>query len=185
MMQEKTFQFTLKMIYAAVCLALCLVLPFLTGQIPEIGSRLSPMHIPVLLCGFLCGWQYGLLVGAIAAPLRLMLFGMPPFPACLFMAFEMAAYGLLTGLFYKLFPKKIPFIYLNLILSMLGGRIVWGAVRYALMGLTDTTFSFKIFLTAGFVDAIPGIICHILLVPAIVIALQKTNRIPGKAKVVK
>lgn len=177
-MKQKYLTGTLKLVYAAVCLSLCLVLPFLTGQIPEIGSKLSPMHLPVLLCGFLCGWQYGLAVGAVAAPLRFLLFTMPPFPNCLFMAFELAAYGLMTGLFYKVFPKKAGYIYVNLILSMLIGRIVWGAARFALMGLTNTTFSFQLFLSGAFLDAIPGIICQIVLVPLIVIALQKANGLP-------
>lgn len=177
-MKQKYLTGTLKLVYAAVCLSLCLVLPFLTGQIPEIGSKLSPMHLPVLLCGFLCGWQYGLAVGAVAAPLRFLLFTMPPFPNCLFMAFELAAYGLMTGLFYKVFPKKAGYIYVNLILSMLIGRIVWGAARFALMGLTNTTFSFQLFLIGAFLDAIPGIICQIVLVPLIVIALQRANGLP-------
>lgn len=178
-MKQKYLTGTLKLVYAAVCLSLCLVLPFLTGQIPEIGSKLSPMHLPVLLCGFLCGWQYGLAVGAVAAPLRFLLFTMPPFPNCLFMAFELAAYGLMTGLFYKVFPKKAGYIYVNLILSMLIGRIVWGAARFALMGLTNTTFSFQLFLSGAFLDAIPGIICQIVLVPLIVIALQRANGLPA------
>ena len=177
-MKQKYLTGTLKLVYAAVCLSLCLVLPFLTGQIPEIGSKLSPMHLPVLLCGFLCGWQYGLAVGAVAAPLRFLLFTMPPFPNCLFMAFELAAYGLMTGLFYKVFPKKAGYIYVNLTLSMLIGRIVWGAARFALMGLTNTTFSFQLFLSGAFLDAIPGIICQIVLVPLIVIALQRANGLP-------
>lgn len=178
-MEQKYLSGTLRLIYAAVCLSLCLVLPFLTGQIPEIGSKLSPMHIPVLLCGFLCGWQYGLVVGAIAAPLRFLIFSMPPFPGCLFMAFEMAVYGLMTGLLYKIFPKKPLFIYINLIFSMLAGRIVWGAARFALMGLTNTKFSFQLFLSGAFLDAIPGIICHIILVPIIVFALQKAKYLPA------
>ena len=79
---------------AALCLALCMVLPFLTGQIPQIGSALSPMHIPALLCGFICGWPYALVVGFAAPLLRFMLFGMPPlFPTGTAMAFELAAYG--------------------------------------------------------------------------------------------
>ncbi|MFR1517172.1 MAG: ECF transporter S component [Clostridia bacterium] len=178
-MEQKYLTGTLKIVYAAVCLSLCLVLPFLTGQIPEIGSMLSPMHLPVLLCGFLCGWQYGLAVGAIAAPLRFLLFSMPPFPGCLFMAFEMAVYGLMTGLLYKLFPKKPLFIYINLILSMLAGRIVWGAAQFALMGLMKTNFSFQLFLSGAFLKAIPGIICQIILVPLIVIGLQKTKYLPA------
>lgn len=172
-MKEKYFSQTLRLVYASVCLALCLILPFLTGQIPKIGNMLAPMHIPVLLCGFLCGWPYGLAVGIVAAPLRYLIFGMPHFPNCLFMCFEMAIYGLMTGLLYRIFPKRNIFIYINLIISMLAGRIVWGIARFALMGLTNTTFSFKIFLVAGFIDAIPGIICHIFLIPIIVMAFKK------------
>ena len=86
------------LVTAAVCLALCMVLPFLTGQIPSIGSALSPMHIPVLLCGFLCGPAYAAVIGAIAPALRFMLFGMPPlFPVGVAMSFELAAYGLISG----------------------------------------------------------------------------------------
>ena len=81
------------LVIAAMLLALALLLPFLTGQIPRIGSMLSPMHLPVLLCGFLCGPFWGLAVGVVAAPLRFMLFGMPQAPMCFFMAAEMAAYG--------------------------------------------------------------------------------------------
>lgn len=185
MMKQKYLTGTLRMVYAAVCLALCFVLPLITGQIPEIGSRLAPMHIPVLLCGFVCGWPYGLFVGAVAAPLRYLLFSMPPFPTCIFMAFEMAIYGLSTGLLYKLFPKKLPYIYVNLILSMLAGRIVWGAAKFIAMGFTETTFSFNLFLTGAFIDAIPGIICHIVLIPLIVIGLQKAKLIPGAKALAK
>lgn len=55
-----------KLTYSALFLALAMVLPFLTGQIPEIGSMLCPMHIPALLCGFMCGWPWGLAVGFIS-----------------------------------------------------------------------------------------------------------------------
>ena len=67
-----------RLVYSALFLALALLLPFLTGQIPQIGSALNPMHIPVLLCGFVCGWPWGLAVGLIAPLLRHLLFGMPP-----------------------------------------------------------------------------------------------------------
>ena len=102
-------------------LAIALLLPYLTGQIPEIGSMLCPMHLPVLLCGFLCGPWWGLAVGAVAAPLRFALLGMPKAPMCFFMAVEMAVYGFLAGFLYKLFPKKIPFLYASLLLAMIGG----------------------------------------------------------------
>ena len=90
---------------AGLCLALAMVLPFLTGQIPQIGSALSPMHIPVLLCGFLAGGFWGLLVGAAAPLLRFALFGMPPLmPMGIAMAFELATYGLIAGLVYRMLP---------------------------------------------------------------------------------
>ena len=169
---------TRNLVLAALFLALCLVLPFLTGQIPQVGQALSPMHIPVLLCGFICGWQYGLIVGFVAPLLRFSLFGMPPiFPTGISMAFELAVYGLLAGLLFKALPKKIPYIYVTLIISMLGGRVVWGAVRFIIAGLNNTDFSFMMFLQGAFVTAVPGIILHIVLIPLIIIALQKAKLI--------
>ena len=96
-----------KIVLSSIFLALAYVLPFLTGQIPEIGSMLCPMHIPVLLCGFICGWKYGLIVGIIAPIFRSLTLGMPPlFPTALAMAFELGTYGLLSGLFYNVFNKN-------------------------------------------------------------------------------
>ena len=93
---------TKKLVYSALFLALALVLPFLTGQIQTFGQMLAPMHLPVLLCGFVCGPVWGLAVGAVAPLLRSLLFSMPPmFPTAVAMAFELAAYGLFTGLFYR------------------------------------------------------------------------------------
>ena len=123
-------KFLRSLIYAALCLALCLYLPFLTGQIPQIGKALSPMHIPVLLCGFLCGWPYALAVGFIAPFLRFLLFHMPEMPMGIAMAFELAAYGLLASLLYRALPKKPGNVYVSLIGAMLGGRIVWGVARW-------------------------------------------------------
>ena len=91
---------------AAMCLALCLYLPFLTGQIPQIGRALSPMHIPVLLAGFLCGPWWAMVVGLVAPMLRHSLFLMPPLVTAIAMSFELAAYGLFSGLLYQLLPKK-------------------------------------------------------------------------------
>ena len=93
---------------AAMCLALAIVLPFLTMQIPQIGQALSPMHIPALLCGFICGPFWGAAVGFVAPLLRHLMFGMPPLMTAIAMAFELAAYGFFAGLFYKILPKKIP-----------------------------------------------------------------------------
>lgn len=162
---------------SAVCLALCMVLPFLTGQIPQIGSVLSPMHIPVLMCGLLCGWPYGLVIGFIAPLLRFVLFGMPPImPTGLAMMFELAAYGAFSGLLLKFLPNKLPCLYVSLIGAMLGGRIVWGIVRFVLGQVVGPAFTFSAFLSGAFVSAIPGIICHILLIPPVVIGVRRALR---------
>ncbi len=166
----------LKLTYAGVCLALCLVLPFLTGQIPQIGSKLLPMHIPVLLCGFLCGPVWGLGVGLVAPLLRSLLFGMLPlFPTATAMAFELAAYGLLAGLLYKLLPKKTPYLYVALILTMIGGRLVWGLAMTVLMGAAGKSFTLAAFWAGAFANAWPGIVLQLVLIPPVVAALKKAK----------
>lgn len=110
------FSNTKKLVLSAFFLALGLVLPFLTGQIPEIGNMISPMHFPVMLCGFICGGPYGALVGLILPPLRFLLFQMPPlFPTGIAMAFEMGTYGLVCGLLYGRLQQNLKGIYLSLI----------------------------------------------------------------------
>lgn len=168
---------TKKITFSGMFLALALLLPFLTGQMPQIGSALSLMHIPVLLCGFVCGGPYGLIVGFIAPLLRFLIFGSPPiFPVGTAMAFELATYGLSAGLLYKMLPKKLPYIYVSLILSMLIGRVVWGITMFVIAILAaNIQFGFAAFLAGAFINAIPGIILHIILIPIIVISLKKAT----------
>ena len=144
-----------RMTYSALCLALALVLPFLTGQIPQIGSALCPMHLPVLLCGFLCGWPWGLAVGFIAPLLR--------------------------GFLYRKFPKTIPGIYASLLIAMICGRLVWGVVRLILAGVQGNGFTFAMFLSGAITTAIPGIIAQLVLIPAIVYAMEKAGLNLNKA----
>ncbi len=167
---------TKNLVLSAVFLAIALLLPLLTGQILAIGNMLLPMHIPVLLCGFFCGWQYGLAVGAVAPLLRSALVGMPPmFPIAVAMAFELAAYGLMTGLLYRCFPKKIGCVYAVLLISMVAGRVVWGAVSFVLYGFGDTAFSWEMFMGGAFLKALPGIALQLILIPILVMALEKNN----------
>ena len=159
---------------SALCLALCIVLPFLTGQIPEIGSMLCPMHIPVFICAFICGGWYAFAVGLVAPIMRSLIFTMPPlFPTAIAMSFELCAYGLFAGLIYKLLPKKIYNIYISLICSMLIGRVVLGISNTLLLG---SKYSFDAFLTGAFVQAVPGIIVQIVLIPLLVIAVNKRKK---------
>ena len=164
-----------KLTYSALCLAMALVLPFLTGQIPEIGSMLCPMHIPALLCGFLCGWPWGLGMGFAAPLLRHMIFAMPPMPTALAMAFELATYGAVAGALYRLLPKRNTNVYVSLIAAMVAGRVVWGAVQYVITGLRGTTFTMAAFLAGAVTTTIPGIILQLVLIPPLVIVLRKTK----------
>lgn len=165
-----------KLCAAAICLTLCLVLPFLTGQIPEIGNALCPMHIPVLLAGFVCGPWWSLAVGFIAPLLRFVIFGMPPiFPTGIAMAFELAVYGLISGLLYQKLPKKAGNIYISLLAAMLGGRIVWGVVRTIFSGASESAFTWAAFLSGAFTTAIPGILLQIILIPVLILALKKAK----------
>lgn len=167
-----------KLTFSALYLAIALVLPFLTGQIPEIGAMLCPMHIPVLLCGFVCGWKWGLAVGMIAPLLRSVMFGMPPmFPQGVAMAFELAAYGGFAGILYKAFPKKNVYIYISLIAAMILGRVIWGSVRFAIAGLTASEFPMSAFLAGAITTAVPGIILQLVLIPILVMVLKKAKLI--------
>ena len=160
------------LVLAALFLALALVLPFLTGQIPQIGSMLCPMHIPALLCGFFCGWPWGLAVGFIAPILRSVTFGMPPmFPVAICMSFELAAYGAISGLLYK--PRNKVSIYTALLTAMVVGRLVWGAARFVCAGLDASAFGLTAFWSGAVATAIPGIVVQIILVPILVMALEK------------
>ena len=165
-----------KLTYAALYLAIAMVLPFVTGQIPEIGQMLCPMHIPALLCGFVCGWPWGLGVGFIAPLLRSALFGMPAmFPGAVSMAFELAVYGAVAGLLYRLLPRKKWSVYAALLIAMIAGRIAWGVVRVILAGLSESDFSWAMFLSGAVINAVPGIILHIVLIPLLVMAMERAG----------
>jgi len=161
---------------AAMLLAVGLLLPFLTGQIQQIGNMLCPMHLPVFICGMVCGPLWGLAVGAVLPLLRSILFGMPVLmPAAAAMAFELAAYGLISGFLRKHLPKTLPMLFASLIAAMLLGRIVWGVVSVPIYGFASKSFSWQIFLANGFVNAIPGMILQLIAVPAIVRVLERAH----------
>ena len=164
-----------KMVLSAMFLAIGMVLPMLTGQIKEIGDTLLPMHLPVLLCGFICGWGYGGAIGLMLPFLRSIIFSMPPlYPQAVWMAAELMAYGVFTGLIYSFFKKKnIASIYISLVGAMLIGRAVWGVVKVLLLNLDGKAFTFMAFIDGGFVDPLLGIVIQLILVPIIVKLAEK------------
>ena len=175
-MKTKNIPSVRQLVLAALFLALAFVLPLLTGQVPKVGNMLCPMHFPVLLCGFVLGGPWGLAVGFAAPLLRSVLFGMPPmYPIAIAMAFELATYGAVAGFMYRKVQHTLPMIYATLVTSMVAGRLVWGAVRFVLAGLSGSGFPFSAFLSGAVLTAVPGIVAQLILIPLIVAALQKAR----------
>lgn len=168
----------IKITLSAMFLSIALILPFLTGQIPQIGSMLCPMHIPVILCGFFCGPLWGIVVGVSAPLLRSIVFGMPPmFPTAFCMAFELGTYGFIVGFLYNKISKKTINIYISLIIAMIIGRIVWGIAMFSCMKFDVSEFGFNAFITGALINSLPGIIIQIVLIPVLVMTLEKSFKI--------
>ncbi len=165
---------------AATFMAVGLLLPFLTGQIQVIGNMLLPMHIPVLLCGLICGWKYGALVGLVLPVTRFMLFGMPPlYPVGIAMTFELAAYGLVVGFLYgRSRWQCVVALYRSMLAAMITGRVVWGVAQTLLLGLGENGFTLRIFMAGALLNAIPGIVVQLTLIPLIMVALNRTGIVP-------
>ena len=165
-----------QMVLAAFFLALGLMLPFLTGQIREIGNKLLPMHLPILLCGFICGWKYGLLVGFITPLLRCFLFSMPAPTSAIGMAFELAVYGLITGILYQKLRMSKFRIYASLLTAMVMGRIVKGIANVIIFGITDSPYTWNMFIGGAVLNAIPGIILQLIIIPILILSLEKLEK---------
>jgi hypothetical protein len=166
---------TSKLVYTALCVTLGILLPQIINLIPigNVKAILLPMHIPVLLAGFLVGIPYATACGIILPPLVFLLTGMPPiYPIGLTMMFELGAYGAVTAIIYKYSKGKI---YPSLIGGMIIGRIVLGIASTVILGFAGKPYGMSIFLTSAFVTALPGIIIQLIVIPAIVYALKKAK----------
>ena len=174
-------KYTRNLTLSALFLALGYVLPFLTGQIPQFGSMLLPMHIPVFLCGLICGWQYGAVIGFILPLTRCLSFSMPPVYVAIAMAFELATYGFVAGFLYNRSRWQcVIALYRSIIIAMLAGRLVWGVAEIIIFGLQGNSFTWQAFMAGAFINAIPGIIVQLALIPALMVALNKTGLVKFK-----
>lgn len=171
---------TRKLTLSALFLALGLVLPLITGQIPQIGKMLLPMHIPVLLCGMVCGAPYGAVCGLLGPMLSSVLTGMPTAALMPAMMVECAAYGLTTGLMLCLVRtgKTYADLYLSLVAAMLIGRLVSGVTK-ALFFMAGQ-YTMQAWIAASFVTALPGIVLQLAVVPSIVYYLMRAGLIPQR-----
>lgn len=169
-----------KSIITAVCIALCVVLPQVFHAIPEAGSIYCPMHIPVLLCGLITGWSYGLLCGLAGPLLSSLITGMPPVAMLPAMMIECAAYGALTGVMMQLVHTKKIYadLYISLIAAMLGGRVVAGLAKAFIFSAGQYTMA--AWVAGSFVKSLPGIIVHLAVIPSIVYALMRAKLIPSR-----
>ena len=178
---KKTSIRTRKLCFAALLLALGWLLPLLTGQNRDLGNMLSLIHIPAYLGGFLLGPWYGVLLGLLIPLSRSVLFGMPVlYPRALCMAFEMAAYGGIAGGFYRILGnnkkvKKIINIYSAIVPAMLLGRVVWGVGRTVCGLFSPEPFTWAAFIAGGFVTAWPGMVAQLILLPVLVMALERSG----------
>jgi Protein of unknown function (DUF1393). len=166
---------TKNVVLTGLCMALGVALPMAFHAIPNAGNILLPMHIPVLLCGFLCGWQYGAFCGMLTPVLSSLLTGMPPAAILPGMVVELATYGLLTGLFMQHLPvrKNISHIYASLLCAMLTGRVAYGIMNALIF--RAGAYSLQLWLTASFVTALPGIAVQLTVIPLIILTLQKAK----------
>ena len=168
-----------KLVFAAACAALCLVLPMAFHAIPNAGQVILPMHIPVLLCGLVCGWPYGGVCGLIGPLLSSLLTGMPSAAMLPSMMVECCVYGFTSGLMMKYVRTGKPTadLYISLVSAMVAGRVVAGLAKAWIFTPGISPFAW---VTTSLVSGIPGIVIQLVLMPLVVTALTKARLIPNR-----
>ena len=168
-----------RMTLTALSVALCVVLPMAFHMIPNAGSVMLPMHIPVLLCGLVCGWQYGMLCGILGPLVSSVLTGMPPAAVLPGMMVECAMYGSVGGLMMERIRTGCLYrdLYVSLPVAMLAGRVISGVVKALIL---TPGLSFTAWATASFVTALPGILVQLILLPNLIVALTRAALIPAR-----
>ncbi|HHX11933.1 MAG TPA: ECF transporter S component [Clostridiales bacterium] len=176
----KKMSYVKRSIITAVSIALCVVLPMAFHSIPNAGSILSPMHIPVLLAGLICGWQFGLLTGLAGPLLSSLITGMPPMAFLPSMMIELAVYGLVCGLMINIVHTKKVYVdlYISLVVSLLVGRVIAGIARALIFSAGN--YSIAAWTTSYFVTSFPGIVIQLVIIPTIIFALMKARLIPER-----
>lgn len=169
-----------KSIITAVCIALCYVIPLMFHGIQNAGNIFCPMHIPVFICGLICGWQYGLLCGIAGPALSSALSGMPPVAILPSMMVELAAYGTAAGLMMKLVRTKSTYadLYISLIAAIVCGRVLAGLAKALIFA--RGSYSMSAWIAGSVVTSWPGTIIQLVFIPTIVFALMKSHLIPER-----
>ena len=168
-----------KLVFTAVCAALCVVLPMAFHTIQNAGSIFLPMHIPVLLCGLMCGWPYGLICGLLGPLLSSLLTGMPPAAMLPSMMVECAAYGCITGLMMQFVHTKklMADLYISMITAMVLGRVLAGLAKSLIFAPGTAPFAW---VTTSLITGIPGIVIQLILIPLVVVSLTRAKLLPAR-----
>lgn len=168
-----------KLVFTAVCAALCLVLPMAFHAIPNAGQVMLPMHIPVLLCGLVCGWPYGLVCGLLGPFLSSVITAMPPAAMLPSMLVECAVYGFVSGVLMKYVRtgRSAADLYISLISAMVAGRIAAGFAKAWIFTPGISPFAW---VTTSLVTGIPGVVLQLAVLPLVVSALSRARLIPNR-----
>lgn len=168
-------------VLCAMCIALCYVLPIAFHSV-GLGSSLSPMHIPVLLCGIVCGGASGFICGIIGPVVSSLLSGMPPLLYLVRMIPELCVYGLVGGMVMKRVHtgRMAADVYISLGSAMIAGRIAGGIATAIFYSVTSGVYSLALWISSYIIESIPGIVVHLILVPVLVFTLQKARLIPAR-----
>ena len=160
-----------QIVLAGLFVAMGILLPQVFHMVPNFGKIFLPMHIPVLLCGIICGWKIGGITGFLVPILTSIFTGMPPMPVVIWMTCELVTYGIIAGLLAK--KQTVISTYIALIGAMIGGRIVLAISQLSILGFSGKAMPITVFLTGAFVTALPGILIQLILIPLIVMLYNK------------
>ncbi len=168
-----------RMVYTAICAALCVVLPMAFHAVQNAGSIFLPMHIPVLLCGLICSWPYGFVCGLLGPLLSSLLTGMPPAAMLPSMMIECCCYGCVTGLMMRFVRtgKPLADLYISMVTAMVAGRVLAGIAKSLIFSPGTAPFAW---VTTSLVAGIPGIVIQLVLIPLVVFTLNKARLIPSR-----
>lgn len=170
-----------KLCICALCVALCVAMPQ-AFHLAGLGNAFSPMHLPVLLCGLVCGWPYGAVCGVAGPLLSSALTSMPPAAGLVGMVPELCAYGLFSGLLLKLIRtgKTFADLYLALVPAMLLGRVAGGVAKAVTFLAQAKGYSIAAWVSSYLVGTLPAIVMQLIVLPALVVLLMRAGAIPPR-----
>lgn len=135
-----------------------------------LGNILLPMHLPVILSGFLVGPFAAGAAGLISPLLSYGLSGMPAAALLPFMMIELAVYGLCAGIFRN---TSIPDTLKVLIVQIVGRTVRAGAILIGYYGL-GSAIRPEIIITSVKTGLI-GMALQIVIIPLVIYRLRKAD----------